>query len=92
MKDFIEPRPLGNGLFWTARYKGHDWARKFSFYFLVEISNEAGATVNQFSIETFDYGYGDQTSSYSDAETLELVRSELERWAKRGEANTNAIF
>jgi hypothetical protein len=91
MQDFRERTDLGNGLSWSAEFKGHDWARHFNFYFIVIIYRE-DAILRQFRVEVDDYKFGDSTCEYSREEIYQKVRQDLHRLAQNGETNTSALF
>jgi hypothetical protein len=91
MQNFRQRTPLENGLSWTAEYKGHDWARHFSFYFLITLYQGA-AVLRQFPVEVYDCKYGDPTCEYSDEQLAEKLRAALGDLALKGEPNTGAIL
>jgi hypothetical protein len=91
MQDFLEPSPLKNGLSWTAKYNGHDWARRGNFYFWITLYR-GELVFKRFPVELDDYSYGDVTCRFTDTEIRQMVREELKRLASRGESNTTAIF
>lgn len=91
MQDFPEPAELDNDLTWTAEYRGHEWARYGSFYFIITLHRVGGAAT-RLNVEVGDYAYGDSTCRFTDDEIREMVRRELHDLAERGESNTNALL
>jgi hypothetical protein len=91
MQDYPEPTELDNGLTWTAEYRGHEWARYGSFYFII-VLRRAGAVVARLNVEVGDYVYGDITCRFTSSEIREKVRCDLNDLARRGESNTSALL
>ncbi len=91
MQGFPDPTPLENGLTWTAEYRGHDWARKACFYFIITLRRGA-ETVGRVNVEVGDYAYGDPTCRLTPAEILLKLRRDLHDLALAGESNTEALL
>lgn len=91
MRSFPDPAPLENGLSWTAEYRGHDWARKACFYFVITL-RRGTEPVARLSVEVGDYLYGDTACTLTPAEILLEIQRDLHDLALAGESNTDAFL
>ena len=90
MQDFPERTALDAIRSWSALYKGHDWARTSSFYFVITVY-EGDQVAGQFPVELFDYAYGDASCLYSEHEVWSRIKQDLHELAQGGESNTVAM-